>query len=557
MKKTLLIIFIGCCFLANSQVHFSTSSQNSFQLRTKKLGVFYVTNIQQNENGAKSEKCIINGKLIDCNLISKCKSGDCNALEEYLIKNEVLKANQKSIKQDDNLNKEINKNQIYIKASTSKTKIYQGEQILVTYKLYTRVDLAETEIHTLPALNGFWTKDLETSSRYKQTNINGIAYYVATIKKVVLTAQKSGELVIDPLKIKCQIRVQKQSNRRDPFSSFFNQYSLKEKLVSSNPINIEVQELPTPSQNNFNGAVGNMKITASIDKNNIKANEALTYKIQLEGTGNIELIDKINIEFPDDFEVYDPKINEKIFEGGRKRSKKTFEYLLIPRYKGEYTIPPVNFSFFNPVNSTYNTTRTQSFQLRIAKGENNGENLTFNSLSQQSINQINTDIKFIKTKLSKSSNHTYIKSYIFYLLFLLPIVILIILFITNKIRSQINYNDKGWRNKKAKKIAQKRLRNAETNMNNNNAEKFYEDIEKSIWGYFADKFNIQTIDLSKENIHKYFRSNNISTDIENDLISLLDNCDLLRFSPSENKHNEMEDVLKKAKQIIITMESKI
>ena len=231
--------------------------------------------------------------------------------------------------------------------------------------------------------------------------------------------------------------------------------------------------------------------------------------------------------------------------------------MLIPRYQGEYIIPPVNFSFFNPINSTYNTTRTQSFQLRIAKGENNGENLTFNSSSQQSINQINTDIKFIKTKLSKSSNHTYIKSYIFYLLFLLPIVILIILFTTNKIRSQINYNDKGWRNKKAKKIAQKRLRNAETNMNNNNAEKFYEDIEKSIWGYFADKFNIQTIDLSKENIHKYFRSNNISTDIENDLISLLDNCDLLRFSPSENKHNEMEDVLKKAKQIIITMESKI
>ena len=556
MKKTLLIIFLGCGFLANSQVHFSTSSQNSFQLRTKKLGVFYVTNIQQNENGKKSEKCIINGKLIDCNLISKCKSGDCNELEEYLIKNEVLKSNQKSTKQDDNLNKEINKNQIYIKASTSKTKIYQGEQILVTYKLYTRVDLAETEI-TLPALNGFWTKDLETSSRYKQTNINGIAYYVATIKKVVLTAQKSGELVIDPLKIKCQIRIQKQSNRRDPFSSFFNQYSLKEKLISSNPINIEVQELPTPSKNDFNGAVGNMKINASIDKNNIKANEALTYKIQIEGTGNIELIDKINIDFPDDFEVYDPKINEKIFEGGRKRSKKTFEYLLIPRYQGEYTIPPVNFSFFNPINSTYNTTRTQSFQLRIAKGEENGENLTFNSSSQQSINQINTDIKFIKTKLSKSSNNTYIKSYIFYLLFLLPIVILIILFMTNKIRSQINYNDKSWRNKKAKKIAQKRLKNAENNMNNNNTEKFYEDIEKSIWGYFTDKFNIQIIDLSKENIHKYFKSNNISTDIENDLISLLDNCEILRFAPSENKHNEMEDVLKKAKQIIITMESKI
>tara|TARA_B100001029_G_C14613330_1_gene210195 strand:- start:6 stop:395 length:390 start_codon:yes stop_codon:yes gene_type:complete len=128
---------------------------------------------------------------------------------------------------------------------------------------------------------------------------------------------------------------------------------------------------------------------------------------------------------------------------------------------------------------------------------------------------------------------------------------------TNKIRSQINYNDKSWRNKKAKKIAQKRLKNAENNMNNNNTEKFYEDIEKSIWGYFTDKFNIQIIDLSKENIHKYFKSNNISTDIENDLISLLDNCEILRFAPSENKHNEMEDVLKKAKQIIITMESKI
>lgn len=497
---------------------------------------YYIRGNQVGKFKIEPARITVNGKVVSS-----------KPIQITITKNTIKKTTQSQNKT----------NELFIKTSATKREIYQGEQILVTYKLYTRVDLAETEIQKLPSLNGFWKKDLETSSRYKQEIINGITYYVATIKKAVLTAQKSGELVIDPLQIKCKIRIQKQNNRRDPFSSFFNQYSFKEKLITSKSINIDVKELPPPSVSNFNGAVGNMKISASIDKTNIKANEALTYKVQLTGTGNIELIDKINVQFPTDFEVYDPKITEKIFEGGRKRSIKTFEYLLIPRYKGNYPIPSINFSFFNPKTVTYNNTKTQSFKLNIEKGEDNGENLTLSSSSQQNVDQINTDIKFIKTKLTVSGASRYMKLYIFYLSFFLPIIILIILSIVKRMQSQTDYSNIKWRNKKAKNIAQRRLKNAEIHMKNNETERFFEEIEKSIWGYFADKFSVQVVDLSKENVHKHFELNNMSIDIKNEFIALLDNCALLRYAPANNKSDEMSNTLEKAKQIIITIESKI
>ena len=210
MRKILFILFLGFCFLANGQIHISSSSQNSFQLRTKKLGAFYVTKIEQNNNGKKSEKCIINGNEIDCDLISKCKKGNCDELENYLIKNEILKAsqstnNQKKQNTNNNNTKAVSGNQLYIRATTNKRKIYQGQQILVTYKLFTRVDLASTEFSKNPSLNGFWTEDLKVSSKFKREIIDGISYNVATVKKALLTAQKSGELQIDPIEIRTQV----------------------------------------------------------------------------------------------------------------------------------------------------------------------------------------------------------------------------------------------------------------------------------------------------------------------------------------------------------------
>ena len=170
-----------------------------------------------------------------------------------------------------------------------------GEQIIVSYKLHTRLELENTELSQLPNLNGFWKKDLEASSRFKREVIDGIPYNTAVIKKTVLTAQKSGELEIDPIQVTCSIRITNQRNRRDPFANFFNSYNLREEKISSKSLTINVKELPTPKPIQFNGAVGNFEISSKVDKNEIQANDALTYTIKLTGTGNIELIEAFEI----------------------------------------------------------------------------------------------------------------------------------------------------------------------------------------------------------------------------------------------------------------------
>ena len=443
---------------------------------------------------------------------------------------------------------------LFIKVEISKINIIVGEQILVTYKLFTRLDLHNTELSSLPALNGFWSKDLETSSRFKRDVIDGIAYNVATIKKSVLTAQKSGKLVIDPMVLKCSIRIQKKRNNRDPFANFFGgSQSLQEEIIRSKPITIKVTDLSNPPTN-FKGAVGNMKIKSSVDNTSINANDAITYKLTITGTGNIELIEPLAIIFPEDFEVYEPKITKKIFEGGRKRSVKTFEYLLIPRYKGSYSIPEASLIIYNTKKKQYETKKSSKHTLAILANKNNEQESEV--LNKHKVKSKQKDIHYIFTE----SNLQVIKEKaihpkLFYTLFLLPILLLFVLWIYSKIVSKNDPTGIVWKNKKANKIALKRLKTAQICIKANDFDKFFEEIEKSLWGYFADKFKVEMADLSKETVSTYFKSSDIRNSIEINFITLLDECEFARYAPESNKNAKMDTVINKAKNIIIEVET--
>jgi hypothetical protein len=443
---------------------------------------------------------------------------------------------------------------LFVKVEVSKRNIIVGEQILVSYKLFTRIDLQNTELSSLPALNGFWAKDLEASSRFKRDVIDGIAYNVATIKKSVLTAQKSGELVIDPMELKCSIRIQKKQNNRDPFASFFGGgHNVKEEFIRSKPVKIKVADLPSPPAN-FKGTVGNMNIKSKIDNTTINANEAINYSLTITGTGNIELIEPLDIQFPEDFEVYDPKISNKIFEGGLKRSSKTFEYLLIPRYKGEYAIPSANLIAYNPVSKKYETKKSSQHKLIINASINNeDENTTRN---QQIVKTAQKDINYIFTKTDlKRIGENLISNNLFFLLFFLPIGLLILLKIYDIIIGSRNTNSTNWKNRKANEIAQKRLKKAQKCIKNGDFDSFFEEIEKSLWGYFADKFKVNFAELSKETIVNYFGSFDINKNTEVKFIALLNECEFARYSPASNKNAQIEAILKKAQTIIIEVET--
>tara|TARA_B100001250_G_scaffold24992_2_gene20730 strand:- start:9132 stop:10610 length:1479 start_codon:yes stop_codon:yes gene_type:complete len=443
---------------------------------------------------------------------------------------------------------------LFIKVDVSKRRIIVGEQILVTYKLCTRYELQNTEVSSLPSLNGFWTKDLDASSQFKRDIIDGIAYNIAVIKKSVLTAQKSGKLIIDPVELKCGIRIKQTRNNNDPFASFFGRnYRIQEELIKSKPIIIHVADLPSPPSG-FKGAVGNININSEINNTTTNANEAINYKLTITGTGNIELIEPLDIQFPNDFEIYDPKISEKIFEGGRKRSVKTFEYLLIPRYEGQYTIPPTNLVVYNPKNKKYEIKESGRHQL-IINANSNIEEETY-STYQQIQKTHKKDINYISTKTNlKITGKARISNNLFYLLFFLPIGVLILLKIYNTILGQENKNSSISKNRKANKIAQKRLKNAEKCMENADFDSFFEEIEKSLWGYFADKFNVDLANLSKDTITHYFDSSEIQKKTEEKFIALLNECEYARYSPTDNKNTQTDAILKKAKTIIIEVET--
>ena len=561
MKKTLFILFLGCCFLANAQINFSSTRQNSFQLRTNKLGAFYITKIERTNNGKKSEQCIVNGTEINCELISKCEKGDCNELENYLINNNILQVskpgNNKKTKETNNNKKILSEDQLFINANTNKRDIYVGEQIIVTYKLYTRLNNLENyEILSDPNLNGFWKKDLPIAGRLKKENINGVTYLTTVIKRTVLTAQKSGELIIDPMQVNCRIRVANQNNRRDPIAIFFNPYSIRKEIISSKSIRINAKELPTPKPKGFLGAVGNFKISSEIDKIELKANDAITLKIKLTGKGNIELIEPFKINFPEDFEVYDPKTSEKIFEGGNKRSIKNFEYLLIPRFKGNYEIPVYQFISFNPNTKKYVTQKTKKHLIKVLEGDNNESSSS--SFSQQKVESSKKDINYIKTSsllVKKSSRKD--NNLMYYILFFLPILIIFL----NEIYKIFNFGKSNslsdYKHKAARKIANKKLKKAKEYIKENNYENFFEEIEKSLWGYFADKFKVEIIHLTKESIEEYFNKNKISVEAKEKFISLINECEIARYAPSANKNQRMTNILEEAEKIIVNVEANL
>jgi len=504
----------------NGKSESKTTTVYSFYLKAAKKGIFNIS----------SAKVVVEGKEI--------KS------KPYQLK-VVEKSNNKK------LEKSLN-NDLFIKVSTNKKNILVGEQILVTYKLFTRLDLENAEPSKMPNLNGFWVKDLETSSRFKRDVINGVPFNTVVIKKSVLTAQKSGKLVLDPLELKCNVRTMNRRNSRDPFANFFgNTYQIEEKIILSKPVSINVSDLPMHSKK-FKGAVGDFKLASEIDKTELKTNEALTYKIILSGTGNIELIDPIDIKFPSDFEVFDPKITNKIFEGGRKRSVKIFEYLLIPRNKGEYIIPKASLIYFNIKSKSYKTELSQEHKIKVElnPNEENQENSNF----QQIIKNEKKDINYIfnNTKLIKPSSRL-IEKNLYYLIYFSPIFLLIVFYFFVKYKKN---NNAKWRTNKANKIALKRLKNAQKYLDDKNNEGFFEEIEKSLWGYFSDKFKVSSANLSKENISLYFKQYKVDDDIKIKFVKLLDDCELARYSPF-NKTDVTKDMLNKAKDIIIKVETEL
>ncbi|HNW97878.1 MAG TPA: BatD family protein [Bacteroidales bacterium] len=443
---------------------------------------------------------------------------------------------------------DVSGSDIFIKAYADKTNPYEGEQVIITYKIYTLIPVLQYNIDKLPAFTGFWSEDItDKNAKITQSTeiINNKKYTVAEIRKVILFPEKSGALKIDPLNMECIVQVASKQQYRDPFADFFNDpffsgsfntYSQEKKTVTSNLLTINVKPLPTTNQPaDFKNSVGSYTFSAELDKTKLKTNEAANLTFKIKGSGNLSLAELPEIDFPADFETYDPDIKDNIVATAAGVSgAKTFNYLIIPRSAGDFTIKPVKFCYFNLNTKSYVTLESPEFKLHVDKGSGS-EEATVSNANKEDIKYLNSDIHYIKSTpvfLSKTGTFFY-ASPLFYGIIALPIILFLLFVIIYRKKLKENSNIALMRNKKATKVARKRLNTASILLKENKKEEFLDEVFKALWGYVSDKLNIPLSELSKETVNDKFVTKNVNEEISKQFIETLNNCEFARFAPDD------------------------
>ena len=490
-------------------------------------------------------------------------------LESAEITIEVVKGNpvpqqsqpQTSQNPQQGASEEIGDN-LFLKVSVDKTKAYLGEQITATYKIYTRVNIVNNGVNKLPALNGFWSQDIDNQGKNAQLYtevVDGVAFNVADLKKTILFPQRTGTLEIDPLALECVVRTRSTKRSQSIFDQFFGTYEDLQYIVKSKPVKIQVLPLPLQGKpDSFAGAVGKFSMEATLDKSKVKAHEAINLNITISGKGNLKLIETPKPVIPSDIESYDPKINDKISTTASGVSgSKTYEYLLIPRHAGNFKIEPVEFSFFDPSTKSYRTLTTGAFEIEVEKGAQDDASI-ISSTQKEDIKILGSDIRFIKTQntndLSEKGNF-FFGSVLFYGLLQLPLVLFFIFLFLWKRYLKNNSDLIQVKSRKATKMAARRLVFAKKHLDSKDQKSFYEEVFKALYGYLSDKLSLPVSDLSKETITNNLADQKADPDSIQKLIRTLDLCELARFAPSNNISEQ--EVYSEAVDIISKIEGEL
>ena len=573
-------------FSVNADIdEFSPPSFDGFQLlsgpnRSQNSSISFINGkVSQNINISYSFILYAKAKGTYTIKSAQCKiNGDEYTSKAFTIKvadggGAVTSGNTKTSGQSPDLVK-VDDEQLFIEAFIDKKKVYQGEQILLTHKIFTLVPVSNLSVDKLSSYPGFWSINLlDNNQQLKQYNqeIKGKDYIVADLKREAVFAQKTGKIELPPMELSCVAKIPTNKKRtavNDPFfDSFFNDpffnnaYQSIEKKLHTKPITIEVLPLPAQGKpSDFTGAVGEFNISSNIDQLTVKTNEAVTVKYTVSGKGNIDLIPNLIVQFPVDFEVYDPKISTNTRKGTSGVSGyKIFEYTLIPRSAGIYDIPKVSFNFFNTQAKRYEYKTTDAYKIQVEKGDqNSSSNMTFGVENKEDIRYIGEDIRYISSYPYKLQliGSRFFGSIWFYGFLFLPIIMVLLIVIIWRKEIKKRSNEGLMKNKQATKLAKKRLKKANDFMKAGNDQDFYVELSLALWGYIADKFNIRLSVLSIETVHDYLVKKKVSEDLIAEFTQTLNDCEFARFAPG-NKNVVMDKVYKQGLQIISKIENQL
>ncbi len=429
--------------------------------------------------------------------------------------------------------------QVSLDLIINRREVYIGEPVAATVKLYTRVNLSGINEIKYPAFTGFLKTDLETPplNSLRQENINGTVYGTGVIQQFLLYPQMTGEITIDPVQI--TVLIQQRSGRSDPFfGDFFSSYTTVPQAVASRPVKITVKPLPGTKPADFSGIVGKINIKASINKDSVNVNDAVNYKITISGSGNLKLAGTPVLKLPPDIEIYDPKVTDDIKNSLNGTSgQRTFEYLLIPRHHGDFVIPPLEYSYFNTSTGKYDRLTTTEFRFHAKKGTGESSEITvFGGVSKEDVRFLGRDIRFIRKdpgKLIKPGVQL-ISQNSFYLGYVIALLLFLIILFIRREHIRRNADIKAVKNRKAGKVAVKRLKEAALCLKKGETDRFYEEILKAIWGYLSDKLSIPVSELTRNNAVSALQERGIAEEKIKNLEDILDKCEYARYAPASS-----------------------
>lgn len=453
----------------------------------------------------------------------------------------------------------LKEDDVFVRVELSKSEVWQGEHIIATLKVYTRTQNIKFTKATFPSFDGFMTSDIEgTPNTLYRENVNGEVFFAGIFKKMVLFPTRSGELTIDPFELQCQVSIQ-SGYRRDFFGRQVPNYQNLVVNEKSPTRKVTVKALPAGKPASFTGAVGQMSMSATMDKTQAKANEAITLTVKVSGSGNLRLIDPMKFKFPPDFEVYDPKIknNFTASENGISGNK-IFEYLIIPRHAGDFTIPPVQFSVFDAQSGSYKTLSSQEFKLHIEKGDDDQSTTVISGFNKEDVKYIGKDIRFIKTgevELTKIGDVIF-GSAMFWITYLFALVLFFMVIAIQRKREKESANISLRKSKRANKVAQKRLKSAQTFLKENNQGKFYQEVLSAMYGYLSDKLAIPFADLNKDLAFEKLSTYKLDESDLTGFKELLDTCEFAQYAPGGGT-GQMEQIYGDAAKLIGKFEQKV
>lgn len=441
-------------------------------------------------------------------------------------------------------------NQFFVKAEVDTTSVYIGQQLVVNYKLYTTVNIENYDITYESEYPGFFARDIRRfESRAIREVIDGVQYTTKVLKRIALFPQQTGLLTVDAMSIRLGVVV----GRTRPNSFFFNN-QIRPANVETNQLKISVKPLPEPQPPNFSGAVGKYAMASYVSRTNISTDDAISVKLDITGTGDVKRLQPPELNFPPSFEVYEPKVLEESSDESRGilRGKKSIEYLVLPKSKGNYEIQP-SFSYFDTDSSKYLTLAPNMFRLNVRQGVGQKTTGLVNIQKEKK-----KDIRYIKTSADLAEPQApFFQSTLFYLLTAFPFL----LFGGTLIYKQIlirnsNVDLVQLKRKKAEKVARKRLKVAEKHLKENNSKAFYDEISRASFGYVCDKLNIPLSELTKENVKGKLEQLEVSPEPIKSFMEIIKTAEMALFAGMDNSP-AMNQTYQKSIEVISLIEAEL